>query len=49
VEFYDLLRGDQRFTLPERGDFVILRQNGTPTYHLAVVVDDKEKPVVLLQ
>ena len=40
VCFNDLLRGERQVSLKERGDFVILRQDGTPTYHLAVVVDD---------
>ncbi len=38
--FLDLLRGELSFGMPQRGDFVILRSDGTPTYHLAVVVDD---------
>ncbi len=45
VRFHDLLRGELSFPLPERGDFVILRQNGMPTYHLAVVVDDGDAGV----
>jgi glutamyl-tRNA synthetase len=40
VGFRDLLRGELSFSLPEKGDFVILREDGSPTYHLAVVVDD---------
>jgi len=40
VTFRDLLRGEVSVSLPQKGDFVILRRDGTPTYHLAVVVDD---------
>ncbi|MEJ5260073.1 MAG: glutamate--tRNA ligase [Anaerohalosphaeraceae bacterium] len=37
----DLLRGDVVFNPAEIGDFVILKSDGFPTYHLAVVVDDE--------
>lgn len=37
----DLLRGDVVFNPSEIGDFVILKSDGFPTYHLAVVVDDE--------
>ncbi len=36
----DLVRGTVRFRTEDLGDFVVARQDGTPTYHLAVVVDD---------
>ncbi len=40
VEFDDLVRGTVRFEPRDIDDFVILRSNGTPTYHLASTVDD---------
>jgi glutamyl-tRNA synthetase len=40
VEFHDLIRGDLSFAPSDLDDFVILRSNGTPTYHLASTVDD---------
>lgn len=40
VEFIDLIRGDLSFASADIDDFVILRSNGTPTYHLASTVDD---------
>jgi glutamyl-tRNA synthetase len=40
VEFLDLIRGDMRFDGDSIDDFVILRSDGTPTYHLASTVDD---------
>jgi glutamyl-tRNA synthetase len=38
--FQDVVRGDMRFDHAQVDDFVILRSNGTPTYHLASTVDD---------
>ena len=40
VIFEDLVRGEIRFEPRDIDDFVILRSNGTPTYHLASTVDD---------
>jgi glutamyl-tRNA synthetase len=40
VEFEDSVRGEMRFESESIDDFVILRSNGTPTYHLASTVDD---------
>lgn len=41
VKMHDLVRGDVEFNLDDMvGDFVILRADGTPTFHLAVCVDD---------
>lgn len=40
VEFGDVIRGDLSFSPADIDDFVILRSNGTPTYHLASTVDD---------
>jgi glutamyl-tRNA synthetase len=40
VEFTDLIRGELSFAPDDIDDFVILRSNRTPTYHLASTVDD---------
>jgi glutamyl-tRNA synthetase len=40
VEFFDLVRDDMRFESETIDDFVILRTDGIPTYHLASTVDD---------
>ncbi len=38
--FTDLVKGEMRFDHAQVDDFVILRSNGSPTYHLASTVDD---------
>lgn len=40
IEFHDLIRGDVTFDGGLIDDFVLLRSDGNPTYHLSVVVDD---------
>jgi glutamyl-tRNA synthetase len=40
IEFHDLIRGDMHFEGELIDDFVLLRSDGYPTYHLSVVVDD---------
>jgi glutamyl-tRNA synthetase len=40
VVFADVVRGEVRFEADSLDDFVILRSDGTPTYHLASTVDD---------
>ena len=40
VRFHDLVRGDVEFAPDALDDFVLLRSDGSPTYHLSVVVDD---------
>ena len=40
VVFEDLVRGEISFEGRDIDDFVILRSDGTPTYHLASTVDD---------
>jgi glutamyl-tRNA synthetase len=40
IDFHDLIRGDVRFEADLLDDFVLLRSDGYPTYHLSVVVDD---------
>lgn len=40
LEFEDIIRGHVKFDMGLFGDFVILRPDGMPTFHLAVCVDD---------
>lgn len=40
VSFTDLIRGQITFNTNELDDKVLLKKDGMPTYHLAVVVDD---------
>jgi glutamyl-tRNA synthetase len=40
TSFADLVRGEMRFDHEHVDDFVVLRSDGTPTYHLASTVDD---------
>lgn len=40
IEFHDLIRGDVRFEGELLDDFVLLRSDTYPTYHLSVCVDD---------
>jgi glutamyl-tRNA synthetase len=40
IRFPDLIRGDMHFEADLIDDFVLLRSDGYPTYHLSVVVDD---------
>jgi glutamyl-tRNA synthetase len=40
IEFHDLIHGDVKFDGNLIDDFVLLRSDGHPTYHLSVVVDD---------
>src|SRR5450759_354338 len=40
IEFHDLIRGDVQFEGDLIDDFVLLRSDRNPTYHLSVVVDD---------
>ncbi|GAC1430844.1 MAG: glutamate--tRNA ligase [Thermoanaerobaculia bacterium] len=40
IDFHDLIRGDVHFDADLIDDFVLLRSDGHPTYHLSVVVDD---------
>ena len=41
----DLIRGEIKFNNSELDDLILLRSNGTPTYHLCNVVDDFEQNV----
>ncbi len=40
TEFDDLVHGKLKFLNSEIEDFVLIKSDGTPTYHLSVVVDD---------
>ena len=40
VVFDDLIRGTCQFDMSLTGDFVIMRSDGTPSFHFAVAVDD---------
>jgi glutamyl-tRNA synthetase len=40
IHFTDLIRGEVRFSTDGVDDKVLLKADGMPTYHLAVVVDD---------
>lgn len=40
VVFDDLIRGTCQFDMSLIGDFVIMRSDGTPSFHFAVAVDD---------
>jgi glutamyl-tRNA synthetase len=40
IRFQDIVRGDMEFPPDALDDFILLRSDGTPTYHMSVVVDD---------
>ncbi len=40
VKFHDLIRGEMGFDFKNIDDQILLKSDGYPTYHLAVVVDD---------
>lgn len=40
IEFDDLIRGHMSFNTADMDDQVLIKSDGFPTYHLAVVVDD---------
>jgi glutamyl-tRNA synthetase len=45
IAFHDLIRGDVQFEGDLIDDFVLLRSDRNPTYHLSVVVDDIDMAV----
>lgn len=45
VEFTDLVKGALRKSAADMADFVIVRSNGTPVFHLANVLDDIEQNI----
>ena len=40
IKFHDLIKGDVEFNSKELDDQVLIKSDGLPTYHFAVVVDD---------
>jgi glutamyl-tRNA synthetase len=48
VAFTDLVRGGVEFPAEALDDFVLLRSDGTPTYHMSVVVDDVDMGITLV-
>jgi glutamyl-tRNA synthetase len=40
ISFVDMIRGEVSFTINQTDDKVLLKADGMPTYHLAVVIDD---------
>ena len=45
IAFHDLIRGDVQFEGELIDDFVLIRSDGNPTYHLSVVVDDVDMAI----
>lgn len=45
LTFTDAVQGEMRIACDELDDFIILRSDGTPTYMLAVVVDDHDMDI----
>ena len=48
IEFKDYIRGDMIFNLSDVEDFVILRSDKSPTYHLASTVDDIDYGITII-
>ena len=48
IEFKDYIRGDMLFNLSDVEDFVILRSDKSPTYHLASTVDDIDYEITII-
>ncbi|MDP3784805.1 MAG: glutamate--tRNA ligase [bacterium] len=45
IAFRDIIRGQIEFDTKESGDFVIAKDEQTPLYHFAVVIDDYETKI----
>jgi len=45
IRFTDLVRGEVEFAPEVFDDFIVLRSDGSPTYHLSVVTDDIDMDV----
>ena len=45
IRFTDLVRGDVEFPAEALDDFILLRSDGSPTYHMSVVCDDVDMAV----
>ena len=48
IRFNDFVRGDMSFETSDVEDFVILRSDNTPTYHLASTVDDIDYEITII-
>lgn len=48
IRFFDHIRGEVEFEGELIDDFVLLRSDGNPTYHLSVVVDDIDMGITLV-
>lgn len=48
IDFDDLIRGEVHFEAEHLDDFVLLRSDGYPTYHLSVVVDDIDMEITIV-
>ena len=48
IEFEDYIRGKMSFNLADVEDFVILRSDKSPTYHLASTVDDLDYGITII-
>ncbi|MBF0418737.1 MAG: glutamate--tRNA ligase [Magnetococcales bacterium] len=48
VSWHDLIQGDIRFANDELDDLVLVRSDNSPTYNLAVVVDDHDMNITLV-
>ena len=48
IEFEDYIRGKMLFNLSDVEDFVILRSDKSPTYHLASTVDDLDYGITII-
>ena len=48
INFEDYIRGDMNFNTNDIEDFVILRSDKTPTYHLASTVDDIDYEISII-
>jgi glutamyl-tRNA synthetase len=45
IEFEDIIHGKLHFDLGLEGDFIILKSDGFPIFHFAVVIDDAEMKI----
>ena len=45
IEFMDLIHDKVSFDLKNEGDFIIVKSDGTPIFHFAVVIDDAEMKI----
>ena len=48
IEFEDYIRGKMLFNLSDVEDFIILRSDKSPTYHLASTVDDLDYGITII-